>query len=225
MKWTYLLIDFATLFFPVVLSFESKVYYFKSWKNALISALIIAIPFLIWDSLFTEWRFWGFNEDYITGIKVFNLPIEEILFFIIIPFACTFIYEVVKYYFKSYPLNLFNKLFLFAIPLYAIFISLIDTPGYYTLSVVISSSIILTWLASQKKYTKIPLAFVICFVPFFIMNGILTGAITEEPVVWYNESQIITGRIGTIPFEDVLYNFTLLVANMLLFEFFQKRNA
>ncbi len=225
MKWTYFFIDFATLFFPIVLSFESKVHYFKSWKNAFLSALIIAIPFLIWDSLFTEWGFWGFNEDYITGIKVFNLPIEEILFFIIIPFACTFIYEVVKYYFRKYQLTLLNRIFFFAIPLYAILISTFGETGYYTLSVIITSSIVLSWLILQKDYSKIPLAFIISLLPFFIMNGVLTGAITDEPVVWYNEAQKVAGRIGTIPYEDILYSFTLLVSNMLLFEFIQKRSA
>ena len=48
MNWLYLLLDVSTLFFPVVLSFDKNVRYFKSWKNAFLSALLIAIPFLIW---------------------------------------------------------------------------------------------------------------------------------------------------------------------------------
>ena len=223
MRWTYFLIDFATLFFPIVLSFESKVYFFKSWKNALLSTVIIAIPFIIWDAFFTEWQFWGFNEAYITGYRIFNLPIEEILFFIIIPFACTFILEVVNYYFRNYQLTVLNKIFFFATPVYALIINTFGHPGYYTLIATISSSLVLVWLIIQEPSSKIPLAFLICFLPFFIMNGILTGAITEEPVVWYSETQKVAGRIGTIPFEDILYNFSLLVSNMLLFTFFQKR--
>lgn len=225
MNWTYILVLISTLFFPVILSFESRVNYFKTWRNVFLSAFIISIPFLVWDYFFTEWSFWGFNDNYISGIKLLNLPIEEIAFFIVIPFACTFVYEVVKYYFRNYRLTLFNKLFFIAVPLYAILISLFENPGYYTFAVTITSSIILVWLIIKKEYTKIPLAFTICFIPFLIMNGILTGAVTDQPVVWYSEAQKITGRIITIPFEDVLYNFTLLVSNMLLFEFLQKRKA
>ena len=223
MQWTYLLVIFATLFFPVVLSFESKVHYISSWKNSLISAVIIAIPFIIWDSLFTELGFWGFNQEYLIGINIFNLPLEEILFFIIIPFACTFIYEVVKFYFRKYDLKKLSKAFFFIIPLYGLLLTIFGESGWYTLSVILSSTLVLIALMKHPELDKIILAFLICFLPFFIMNGILTGAITENPVVWYSEEQKIAGRIFTIPFEDILYNFSLLIPNMLLFEWLQKK--
>jgi len=224
MQWTYLFVILATLFFPVVLSFESKVHYISSWKNALFSAVIVAIPFIIWDSFFTELGFWGFNQAHLMGINIFNLPLEEILFFIIIPFACTFIYEVVKYYFRNYDLKKMNKVFFFFIPLYGLLLTIFGESGWYTLSVILSSTLVLIALMKHQELDKIILAFLICFLPFFIMNGILTGAVTDEPIVWYNEEQKIAGRIFTIPFEDVLYNFSLLIPNMLLFEWLQKKS-
>ncbi len=224
MQWTYLLVIFATLFFPIVLSFESKVHYFSSWKNAFFAAIIVAIPFIAWDILFTKLGFWGFNEAHLIGIYFFNLPLEEILFFIIIPFACTFIYEVVKYYFRNYDLRNLSKVFYFIIPMYGLALSILGNSGWYTLSVILSSTIVLIALMKHSEYDKIILAFLICFIPFFIMNGILTGGITQEPVVWYNEEQKIAGRIFTIPFEDILYNFSLLIPNMLIFEWLQKKS-
>ncbi len=224
MEWTYLLVILATLFFPLVLSFESKVHFISSWKNAFLTAIIVAIPFIIWDVFFTKLGYWGFNEVHLIGIKIFNLPIEEILFFIIIPFACTFIYEVVKYYFRNYNHTTFSKVFYFIIPLYGLLLTIFGESGWYTLSVILSSTLVLILLMMHQEYDKIILAFLICFIPFFIMNGILTGAITNEPVVWYNEEQKIAGRIYTIPFEDVLYNFSLLIPNMLLFEWLQKKS-
>ena len=222
MKWLYLLLDLGTLMCPLVLSFEKKVNYFKAWKSALLASLIISIPFLIWDVIFTTNGFWGFNPDYISGIYLFKLPIEEVLFFIVVPFACTFIYEVVKYFFRSYTLNIFNKVFKLALPVYAIYILTLGDFGYYTFSVEISYTLVLVWMLLNPDLRHIALAFVISLIPFFVMNGILTGCCTPEPVVWYAEGQKVAPRLFTIPMEDVLYSFTLVVSNILLFEKLQK---
>lgn len=190
---------------------------------ALIAALIVAVPFLIWDFVFTENGFWGFNADYILGFYVFNLPIEEILFFLAIPFACTFTYEVIRYYFREYNLTAFNRIFYFVVPLYAIVLVTIGTPGYYTLGAIVGSMLVLLWLIYNNSMHHLPLAFLFTLIPFIIVNGILTGAITEIPVVWYSEDQIVGPRIFTIPMEDILYSFTMLMANMILYEKLQKK--
>jgi lycopene cyclase domain-containing protein len=223
MKSLYLILILGTLAGPLALSFDKNVRYFKSWKSALLSSLIIAVPFLIWDAFFTERLFWGFNEEYLLGIYLFNLPLEEVLFFIIIPFACTFIYEVCKYFFRSYSLKGLNKMFYFAIPLYALTLLSLGDFGYYTISVQISSTLILVWMILNAELRYLSLAFLISLIPFIVVNGILTGSLTENPVVWYNEAQIVSPRILTIPMEDILYSFTLVVANMILFEKLQRR--
>lgn len=223
MKGLYLILVLGTLLCPVVLSFDKNVRYYKSWKNAFLASIVVAVPFLIWDSLFTLKGFWGFNPKYITGIRIFNLPLEEVLFFLIVPFACTFIYEVCKYFFRSFSMRIFNRIFYFTIPLYAILILCFGQFGYYTLSVEISSALVLVWLMLNPDLRYLGLAFLLSLIPFLIVNGILTGSCTEEPVVWYSEVQKVAPRIFTIPMEDVLYSFTLVVANMLLFEKFQQR--
>jgi lycopene cyclase domain-containing protein len=43
---------------------------------------------------------WSFNDQYITGIKFMGLPLEEILFFLTVPFSCMFIYACLNYYVK-----------------------------------------------------------------------------------------------------------------------------
>lgn len=218
MKWMYLFLDIGTFLCPFLLSFDKNVKYRNSWLSAFLASLVIAIPFLIWDSIFTENEFWGFNPDYISGIYIYNLPLEEVLFFILIPFACTFIYEVCKHFFKKWNMDVFNKFFFFLIPLYALFLVLSDDYGYYTLSVVISSAIVLIWLQFNPNYRFAPLAFVISIIPFLIVNGALTGGFTEEPVVWYSEAQKISQRIFTIPMEDILYSFTMIISNIIVFE-------
>ena len=51
----------------------------------------------------------------------------------------------------------------------------------------------------------LPLFFITYFVhlvPFFIVNSILTGTFTDKPIVWYNNTETLSVRIGTIPLED-----------------------
>lgn len=68
------------------------------------------------------------------------------------------------------------------------------------------------------------IAFLIILVPFFIVNGILTGTGIEEPVVWYNNAENLGIRLLTIPIEDIGYAFTMLFGNVFLIEKFKKKN-
>ena len=219
MNWLYLGLDIFTLLCPVAGSFDKRVNYLYSWKASFLATVIVAIPFLIWDHIFTHHGFWGFNPDYLIGIYLFELPLEEYLFFFVVPFACTFIYEVCKYYFRNYAMTWFNRVFYFAVPSYAIILLFFPTYGYYTASVEITSALALMFLILNNKKAKFaPIAFMFSLIPFFFVNGVLTGGMTNEPIVWYSEFEKVPFRLWAIPMEDVLYSFTLIVSNILIFE-------
>jgi len=91
-KYTYLLINFLSVIFPLILSFDSRVRYYRSWKFIWPGLFLTGILFLAWDIFFTVKSVWSFNPNYILGINFFRLPLEEILFFLTIPFSCIFIY-------------------------------------------------------------------------------------------------------------------------------------
>jgi lycopene cyclase domain-containing protein len=81
---------------------------------------------------------------------------------------------------------------------------------------------ILTLFAYNRKwFGDFILAYIVCLLPFFIVNGILTGSITDDPIVWYSEQHIIGWRMGTIPFEDLFYNYDLLLPLAWLFNIFR----
>jgi lycopene cyclase domain-containing protein len=65
--------------------------------------------------------------------------------------------------------------------------------------------------------------FLFMLVPFFIVNGILTGTGITDQVVWYNNAENLNFRLGTIPIEDITYAFTLILTNLALMAFFEKK--
>ena len=105
----YFILLIITISFPLAASWDSRFKYFKKIK-ALIPALIITgVFFIIWDIIFTKNKIWGFNKSHISNIELFDLPIEEWLFFFIIPYSCLFIYESVKYFFELKKYNIISK--------------------------------------------------------------------------------------------------------------------
>jgi lycopene cyclase domain-containing protein len=63
----------------------------------------------------------------------------------------------------------------------------------------------------------------IILIPFFIVNGILTGSFIEGQVVWYNNAENLGIRIATIPIEDIGYAFNMLFMSILLIEMFKNK--
>jgi len=66
-------------------------------------------------------------------------------------------------------------------------------------------------------------AYFVHLIPFFIVNGVLTGAVTPNPVVWYNPEEIIGLRIVSIPIEDTIYALTCLLIPISVLEYLKTK--
>jgi lycopene cyclase domain-containing protein len=86
---------------PFFLSFDKKVHFYKQWKYIFPAIIPVALGFIVWDDYFTENKIWGFTPEYLQGIYFRNLPLEEVLFFFVIPYNCVFIYDVLQAYFPT----------------------------------------------------------------------------------------------------------------------------
>jgi lycopene cyclase domain-containing protein len=223
LKFTYLFINLISVFFPLILSFDKKVQFYKSWRFIWPGMAITGLIFLFWDILFTAKGVWYFNPKYITGIKVLQLPIEEILFFLTVPFACLFIYACLNYYIK-WEINIrltrivSNLLIIFAIIILIFYHHRMYTRVTFTLLAFMV--VLLQFFYKAHWLNRFYMAWVVCLVPFYIINGLLTSL----PVVLYNDAENLGRRIGTIPVEDHFYCMALLLMNVAFFEYFRRKS-
>lgn len=102
-RFEYFAVLLATVIGPLVLSRSSALSFYKK-PLRLIAAIGLPFPlFVLWDALATQRGHWNFNPEYITGLFIGNLPVEEIVFFIVVPFAALFTWECVKYFSEHRP--------------------------------------------------------------------------------------------------------------------------
>lgn len=208
----YLILNIVT-FSTFFLSFDKKVAYYRYFPFLLIGIVLNGLLFIPWDVIFTQNKVWGFNPDYLSGLFFFNLPIEEWLFFITVPFSCVFIHYVLKAYFNN-PINLkFSTYFWKTLSIMVFILGVFFYKQVYTFTTFTLTPIfILTILKINKEFMRdFLLTYIISFIPFIIINSILTGSFTDEPIVWYNNNENFSIRIGTIPVEDTIYNMLLLL--------------
>jgi lycopene cyclase domain-containing protein len=221
-KYTYLIINVLTIIFPALLSFDKRVAFAKSWKFVWPGMAITGLLFLFWDVLFTIHGVWSFNDKYIIGIRFYGLPLEEILFFLTVPFSCIFIYACLNYYVKWQPGNIVtrmvsNLLIGLSIALLALNYTRLYTAVTFGLLAVLL--VLLMYYFKVKWLNRFYMAFIVSLIPFYIVNGVLTA----WPIVLYNDAQNMGIRVGTIPFEDHFYSMALLLMNVGFFEYFKTR--
>jgi lycopene cyclase domain-containing protein len=219
--YLYLLINLFSVALPVIYSFHKKIRFSREWFYFFASNIPVAAFFIFWDSIFTNLKIWGFNPEYVSGIYFFSLPVEEILFFICIPFASLFTLHVLKVSFKDFHIK--EKILNRITPILCLILfvaALIFHNKAYSLYAFLTSSVtlFLVWWYKRSLLSHFYLMFLIILIPFFIVNGILTGTGIEGEVVWYNDAENLGIRMGTIPFEDIFYGFSLLLMNTALMD-------
>ena len=220
--FTYLIIDLGCVLLPFIFSFVSYRSFYKEWKHFIPANLLVAFIFIIWDYYFTEMGVWGFNPEYLTGIYLGNLPLEEVLFFICIPYACVFAYFALTHFLTKTA----QKTPLTQVILAVVFfvIGLTQYEKIYTSVTFIALAIYLFYSVAMRINQARPFLGYACIFPFFLLtNGLLTGSFLEAPIVWYNDSENLGIRLFTIPVEDAFYGMLLILMNINLYEYFKRK--
>jgi len=224
----YLWLDLLAISVPFLVSFHPRVKLYKDWNALFLALLITLIPFIIWDIYFTYQGYWGFNEVYLSGLNFLYLPIEEWMFFICIPYACIFTHIAILEINPRLQLSekLTKQISIVLLLLFGI-LFLFNFNKAYTAVDMIFGLVILGWVyyKNLSLLRSFFITFLFMLIPFFIVNGILTGTGIEGNVVWYNDAQNLGIRLGTIPVEDTVYAFSMILMNLFLFDFFKKKLA
>jgi lycopene cyclase domain-containing protein len=205
----YLLINILIIIVPLLLTFEQNLKFYKKLRPVLTSILIASPVYIIWDSIATIHGDWDFNPKYLLGIHFFNLPLEEILFFVTVPYSIIFIFETVNYYLKERKI-FFNRYLYFTIILLLLVGIVVFRDQNYTLIVFIYciiffaiSSFFFRDIIKSKVFW---ITILISYIPFLIINYVLTSL----PIVTYNPNAIWGNRLLTIPLEDFFYSFSMI---------------
>lgn len=221
----YLAVELCALAIPLAFSFDRKVAYYKMWPFLFPAILGNAIIFIIIDIYFTSAGVWGFNPDYHSGIIFAGLPLEELLFFIIIPYCSMFVHYVFIAYlpdtaFGKRSMAIISSILVLTLLISVLVWSLRDYTTFY--SALTAAIIILAWMFNPSLLSRYYITFLIIMIPFLAVNGILTGSFIEGEVFWYDSAEISGIRLITIPVEDVLFGFSLVLLNLLTAEFLRK---
>lgn len=227
-KYTYLLVNILAISVPFIASFDKRLNFHKQWKYFFPAMIITLVFFIVWDILYTHWGIWGFNSLHLTGIEIVNLPLEEWLFFICIPYACVFTYHALNYLIKRDIVGPYAGYISLFLILVLAMVAVFNIDRLYTSVTFLLTAIFIglhLWVFKSKYLGRFYLAYAIILIPFFMVNGILTGSFIHEEVVYYDDTMNLGIRLFTIPVEDSVYGLLLILMNVTLFEWLRRRKV
>jgi lycopene cyclase domain-containing protein len=94
LRYLYYIFNALVIAGPATLLFIAKDKVTLNLRAFALAFLYVCMPFIVWDMWAASNEHWGFNPRYIIGPYIFKLPIEEMLFFVTVPFAMTFVWEL-----------------------------------------------------------------------------------------------------------------------------------
>ena len=225
-NWLYVFINLGAISIPFIAGFDKRLRFDKQWKFLFPAMLLTMVLFIPWDMVKTYLEVWGFNPRYLLGIYIGNLPLEEWMFFIAIPYACLFTYHSLNYLVKKDYLGEYADRITLVLAIVLLVIGIFNTGRLYTSVTFISTGVFLLFhrfVVKGDYMGRFYLMYLVTLFPFFIVNGLLTGSFIPEEVVFYDDSQNLGIRLGTIPIEDMVYGLLMLLMNVTWFEYFRNR--
>ncbi len=220
--FTYLIINLLIIIVPLLLSFESKLKFYKNWKYYLLSLSIVSAGYIVWDIYATIRGDWSFSAAHTLPFRFIGLPVEEILFFVTVPYSTLFIYETIQLYIKERKLDIPSWVF-YSLAIMLAVAAVLFYGQYYTFTVLLFCAGFLILAEAKMKILirsgNFWIVMLITYIPFFVVNYILTSI----PIVSYSDKAIWGARISTIPVEDFFYSFSMISFWLYFYIYFKNK--
>jgi len=91
---TYLLVLAGIVLVTLPLGLWTGVY--TQWRRLLLTLLPVLVVFVAWDAYAIERGHWRFDRERMTGVLVGSVPLDELLFFVVVPVASVIALEAVR---------------------------------------------------------------------------------------------------------------------------------
>lgn len=202
---------------PILLSFDKRVYFIQHWRAVLVSMAMVVLILGLSDIWFFYRGYWIVNPSSVFNQRLLYMPVEEWMFFVLIPYAVLFSYQVVNVYFPSvwfshkgsrnFSFVMAGMLTLLAFVFYAY--------SYTRISLFTGAGFLLLVAWQMPGFLPRFYRLVLCMTPLFVItNGFLTGSF-GLPYIYRYDPQVILGfYVMKIPVEDFVYNFDLLLVTI-----------
>ena len=215
-EFTYYIFNLLVFLPVLILSFTTDVKPHRHLRGLLAGILFVSFPFIVWDVWAVAAGHWGFNSAYVAGPYIFGLPLEEILFFVTVPFAMMYVWGVVKKFVADRNIALIVPLLGFGTALAASIWMLVYYWGNgYTRSAAIAAIIAIIFAMFMRiGYSARFWTFQLLLLGLFL---VFNSYLTSLPIITYGADAIIGFKIGTIPIEDFFFNFAFITLFLLAF--------
>lgn len=205
LKFTYLALVLGALLTALAIGAWKKQRWLMRPKTTLLAIMTVAGLFIFWDVLAARSGHWSFNPEFTLGPTILGLPIEEWLFFVAIPLVSLAVWEVLRQPLQAEWPRRFRTIQLTIVTACIVLAAANITHAYSLIAAAVAAMTALLWPVWPQPM-RLWLGFQgVMLVLFLIANTVLTAL----PIVEYGSAHYSGIRVGFIPLEDFLYNFSL----------------
>jgi lycopene cyclase domain-containing protein len=224
MNYTYLLIDLGLLLFTIFVFSFRPLNFAKNSKFIILAGLITLFAFSVPTEFLTQLKVIVFNPPYLTGMTLWELPVEELLISLLLPLCGLGIYLFLNVRFPD------NSLEKYSLAVSNIMLGICIAMlyfGHQKLFTLFTFGILLVFLVYIEYVNRIRFMyrFYRAFLSSLILFYLVFGVLTSLPVLQYSMAENLNFNLFHIPFESQFYFMGMLLLTVWLYELFKSRSG
>jgi len=222
-NFTYLLLLLALIVIAILFGKNKKIVFRQNLKYLIPSIIFSGTIFILWDIRFNELGIWSFNPEYILGIYILKLPLEEWLFFVVMPTYCIYIFESLKIKLASFEKpNLFVAVSLVLLVIFVL-IAYFARQKIYTFFTFFLLAIYFAYTIFRNRFKQYYTKFYLTYAVSLLLYLPLSVILTNRPIIEYNNLYLLGPRFFAMPVENFGYFFLLLLINTTIYEYLKQQ--